>query len=180
MNPSRERILIVDDDRTFCRVLSAALRRRDYEVITAHDVHEGLSEAKAWSPHKAIIDLRMPGGGGLELVSALAKQNPLISMIVLTGYGSIATAVDAIKRGAIHYLTKPVGADELLSAFDADHENPASNEVDTSEAATLDIVEWEHLQRVLVDCEGNISEAARRLNMHRRTLQRKLARGRGA
>ena len=178
MNPATERILIVDDDRTFCRVLSAALRRRHYAVITAHNVAEGLSEAKAWSPHKAIIDLRMPGGG-LELVSALIKQNPAISMVVLTGYGSIATAVDAIKRGAVHYLTKPVGADELLSAFNADDEKLASNKSDTSDAATLDIVEWEHLQRVLADCEGNISEAARRLNMHRRTLQRKLARGRG-
>lgn len=167
------RILIVDDDKTFCRALSLALRRRGHRVLLAHDVQEGLSEARAFRPDRVVVDLRMPGGSGLELVKALDESFPDILIVVLTGFGSITTAVEAVKLGAVQYLTKPVSADVLLAAFDGKAPD------DSTAAPSLDLVEWEHLQRVLSECDGNVSEAARRLGMHRRTLQRKLARGRG-
>lgn len=169
-----QRILVVDDDKPFASALLLALRRRGFEVFVAHDVDEGLSEARAWHPERVVVDLRMPGKGGLEFVETLSQEAPETAIVVLTGYGSIATAVEAIKLGAVQYLTKPVSVDELLLAF----EGRATAEQATS-AASLDVVEWEHLQRVLKECDGNVSEAARRLGMHRRTLQRKLARGRG-
>ncbi len=176
MNPggacTTERILLVDDDKSFCQALSSALRRRGHEVIVAHSLEEGLAETVAWQPSRAIVDLRMPGGG-LQLVQELAKNHPEILSVVLTGYGSISTAVEAVKMGAVQYLTKPVSVDELLAAFTGVAPQEATL------APPIEVVEWEHLQRVLADCEGNISEAARRLKMHRRTLQRKLARGRG-
>ena len=168
------RILVVDDDKTFCQALRLSLRRRGHEVIVAHSVVEGLSEARAWKPDRVVVDLRMPGASGLGLVKLLGEAYPEVLVIVLTGFGSIATAVEAVKLGAIQYLTKPVSADELLTAFDG--QAPEAR----NKAPSLDIVEWEHLQRVLTECEGNISEAARRLGLHRRSLQRKLARGRGA
>jgi len=166
------RALIVDDDRPFCAALSLALRRRGVEVFVAHDVEEGLAEARAWTPEFVVVDLRMPGRSGLDLVDALAKEQPAAKVVVLTGHGTIATAVEAIKRGAVQYLTKPVGADDLLAAFDGAAPPGAQD------ATPLDVVEWEHLSRILSECDGNVSEAARRLGMHRRTLQRKLARRR--
>lgn len=169
-------ILLVDDDRTFCAALAGALRRRGHTVLLAHDFDDALAEAKAWSPDRAVVDLRMPGRGGLEVVQALRAQLPELRIVVLTGYGSIATAVEAIKAGAVHYLTKPAEADEILSAFDRTCANIEAPTV--SQPPRLEEVEWEHLQKVLTDSGGNISEAARRLGMHRRSLQRKLARGR--
>jgi len=169
-------ILLVDDDRTFCAALAGALRRRGHTVLLAHDFDDALAEAKAWSPDRAVVDLRMPGRGGLEVVQALRAQLPELRIVVLTGYGSIATAVEAIKAGAVHYLTKPAEADEILSAFDRTSANIEAPTV--SQPPRLEEVEWEHLQKVLTDSGGNISEAARRLGMHRRSLQRKLARGR--
>jgi two-component system response regulator RegA len=170
-------IMVVDDDRTFCAALSGALRRRGYQTIVAHDYEEALTEAEAWRPLRAIIDLRMPGRGGLELVASLREKLPDLQMIVLTGFGSIATAVEAIKLGAVHYLTKPAEVDDVLAAFG--RTEPVLLDVPVVTKATpLDELEWEHLQRVLTDCGGNVSEAARRLGMHRRSLQRKLARGR--
>ncbi len=166
------RILIVDDDKVFCQALALALRRRGHQVLLAHDVDEGLSEANAFQPDRVVVDLRMPGGSGLDLVKALGEALPDALVVVLTGFGSIATAVEAVKLGAVQYLTKPVAADALLAAFDG----VAPGE--ETQAPSLDIVEWEHLQRVLKESGGNISEAARRLGMHRRSLQRKLARGR--
>lgn len=166
------RILIVDDDKTFCQALSLALRRRGHQVLLAHDVMEGLAEARAFQPDRVVVDLRMPGGSGLDLVRELGQEFPDICVVVLTGFGSIATAVEAVKLGAIQYLTKPVSADALLAAFEGEAPD------DDRTAPSLDIVEWEHLQRVLAECSGNVSEAARRLGMHRRTLQRKLVRGR--
>ncbi len=166
------RILVVDDDKTFCRALAIALRRRGHQVLLAHDVEEGLREARAFRPERVVVDLRMPGGSGLDLVRALDESYPEVLIVVLTGFGSIATAVEAVKLGAVQYLTKPVSADALLAAFDGVAPD------DDPQAPSLDVVEWEHLQRVLTECEGNVSEAARRLGMHRRTLQRKLARGR--
>lgn len=166
------RILIVDDDRTFCQALALALRRRGHQVLLAHDVEEGLREARAFVPDRIVVDLRMPGRSGLELVREIGQEFPDIPVVVLTGFGSIATAVEAVKLGAVQYLTKPVSAEALLAAFDGVAPG------DDREAPSLDVVEWEHLQRVLSECAGNVSEAARRLGMHRRTLQRKLARGR--
>lgn len=170
-------VLIVDDDKAFCTALAGSLRRRGHSVIVAHGYDEALTEAKAWSPTRAVVDMRMPGRNGLELVAALKQLDPNVAIVVLTGYGSIATAIEAIKLGAVHYLTKPADPDEVLAAF----HRTASTLVempDTRSAKPLDELEWEHLQRVLTDCQGNISEAARRLGMHRRSLQRKLARGR--
>lgn len=177
MTPMPHTILIVDDDRPFCTALAGALRRRGHTVLLAHDYDDAISEARAWSPDRAVIDLRMPGRGGLEVVQELHEAHPDLRMVVLTGYGSIATAVEAIKAGAVHYLTKPAEADEILAAFDR---TSAQVDLPTDAAAPrrLEEVEWEHLQRVLTDSGGNISEAARRLGMHRRSLQRKLARGR--
>jgi two-component system response regulator RegA len=170
-------ILIVDDDRSFCSALAGALRRRGHQVVVAHDYDEALAEAEAWRPERAVIDLRMPGRGGLELVATLRERRPTLRMVVLTGYGSIATAVEAIKIGAVHYLTKPAEVEEILAAFDRT-EPVLLDSPPPTKATPLDELEWEHLQRVLTDCNGNISEAARRLGMHRRSLQRKLARGR--
>ena len=171
------RVLVVDDDATFCRALGAALRRRGYGVVIAHGYDEALDEARAWSPDRAVVDLRMPGKGGLALVGALREEHPGLPVVVLTGYGSIATAVEAIKLGAVHYLAKPAEVDEVLAAFERTQPetSPAPTESERS-AAPLEEVEWEHLQRVLTDCGGNVSAAARRLGMHRRSLQRKLAR----
>ena len=170
-----ETILLVDDDRTFCAALAGALRRRGFSVVVAHDYDEGRAEAEAWKPSRAVVDLRMPGPNGLEMVATLMKDYPDMRIVVLTGYGSIATAVEAIKAGAVHYLTKPASAEEILAGFDR---TEAVSELPAMETPALPEVEWEHLQRVLAECGGNISEAARRLGMHRRSLQRKLARGR--
>lgn len=173
----RPSYLVVDDDRAFCGALAAAVRRRGHTVVVAHDHEEALAEALVWRPDRAIVDLRMPGASGLTTVAALRATYPSLQVVVLTGYGSIATAVEAMKLGAVHYLTKPAAVDEVLRAFDP------REPVETSPPApvqprSLEEVEWDHLQRVLRDSGGNISEAARRLGMHRRSLQRKLARGR--
>ncbi len=169
-------ILLVDDDRTFCAALATALRRREHTVLLAHDYDDALAEATAWAPDRAVVDLRMPGRGGLEVVQALRASHPQMRILVLTGYGSIATAVEAMKAGAVHYLTKPADADEILAAFDRTQVNVEA--APASQPPRLEEVEWEHLQKVLTSAGGNISEAARRLGMHRRSLQRKLARGR--
>jgi two-component system response regulator RegA len=166
------RFLLVDDDVAFCEALSAGLRRRGHEVRLAHAVREGLSLAVEWEPDVSVIDLRLGGESGMELVGLLAAQCPQVTVLVLTGYGSIATAVAATKLGATQYLTKPVSVEDIIRAVGG------HSQEDTSLAPSLDEVEWEHIQRVLNECEGNVSEAARRLRMHRRTLQRKLARGR--
>jgi two-component system response regulator RegA len=172
---SETTILIVDDDRPFATVLSSALRRRGFQSVIAHDYDEALAEAEAWRPDQAVVDLRMPGRNGLEVVASLRERWPQLRVVVLTGFGSIATAVEAIKLGAVHYLTKPTSVDEILAAFERTEPVLLDTPM-TKHATPLDELEWEHLQRVLTDCGGNVSEAARRLGMHRRTLQRKLAR----
>ena len=164
-------LLLVDDDRTFNQSLAAALRRRKFKVVVAHGVEEGFEEALAWKPAFAVIDLRMPDGNGLDLAERLVQKLPEMQIVILTGYGSIRTAVDAMKAGAIQYLTKPVSPQAVIEAL-------AGRAPDDEEVLSLDEVEREHLQRTLDECQGNISEAARRLNMHRRTLQRKLAKRR--
>lgn len=173
-------ILLVDDDRTFCQTLSAALRRRGFKVVVAHGYDEAREEARAWSPGRAIVDLRMPGKGGLETIASLRKEHPTMKILVLTGYGSIATAVEAMKLGAVHYLSKPTTVEEILTGFDRTEPALEAPPREPGQPTPLDELEWEHLQRVLTDCAGNISEAARRLGIHRRSLQRKLSRGRPA
>lgn len=166
-------LLLVDDDRDFCEVLTRALTRRGFEVYGALDLEAAMSLAERYSPHFAVIDLCLGlGSSGLVMLERLMLLDPGIRAVVLTGYGSIATAVEAIKLGAVHYLTKPTNADEIVAAL---HRNAANPDL-AIERRPLSVrrLEWEHLQKVLVDCNGNISAAARRLRMHRRTLQRKL------
>lgn len=166
-------LLLVDDDRMFCQVLSAALERRGFEVHAAHSVTEGLAAAEGDPPEYAVVDLKMPGPSGLELVKRLKELDTHTRIVVLTGYASIATAVEAIKLGAVHYLSKPADADEIVASFQRDSGN-ATVPVE-AKSLPLSRLEWEHIQKVLTECGGNISETARRLGMHRRTLQRKLS-----
>jgi two-component system response regulator RegA len=147
------------------------------DVWTAACAEEALVRARAESPEFALVDLRMPGASGLDLVQALHALDVTTRIVVLTGYGSIATALAAVRLGAAHYLTKPADVDEILAALQGDPGRP-EGPLDSGETPSLARVEWEHLQRVLGDCGGNLSEAARRLGMHRRSLQRKAGRRR--
>ena len=168
----RPTLLIVDDDEVFATVLGQAFERRGYQVRIGHTVEAGLALAGEESPEFAVVDLRMPGASGLELVRALQQRDENTRIVVLTGYASIATAVEAIKLGAVHYLAKPADADEIQAAFCREAGDAG---VDVPERPlSVGRLEWEHIQRVLQDCEGNVSATARRLGMHRRTLQRKL------
>jgi two-component system, response regulator RegA len=165
-------LLLVDDDKTFCKVLKAALERRDYEVLAAHTLERGLQLAEQYLPEYAVIDLRIGHDSGLELVKKLMSLDANTACVMLTGFASIATAVEAIKLGAVHYLTKPTNADEIVRAL---HKNEGDASVAINKKPpSAKRLEWEHLQKVLLQNEGNISAAARALNMHRRTLQRKL------
>ena len=173
MNHSLEKFLLVDDDVTFSTTLSRSLTRRGYTVEVAHSVEEALQRCEDFTPDKAVIDLKLETRSGLSLIPLLRKRFPHLRMIVLTGYSSIATTVDAIKMGADNYLQKPAGTREILSAFD-DQSSQHDVATDTLSPPSLDRIEWEHIQRVLAENDGNISETARQLGMHRRTLQRKL------
>jgi two-component system, response regulator RegA len=175
MVESRPSLLLVDDDAVYRERLAKAMTARGYEVRTAADAEVAVALAEADSPELAVLDLRMPGESGLDLLRRLKAIDPTTRILMLTGYGSIATALEAVRLGAVHYLTKPVDVDEILVAFD--REGAPAELLDT-ETPSLARVEWEHLQRVLNDCEGNLSEAARRLGMHRRSLQRKASRKR--
>lgn len=166
-------LLIVDDDPIFRRVLERAMQRRGFDVINADNVANAINLANQHTPEYAVIDLKMQGASGLELVKYLHQLDSQTRMVVLTGYASIATAVEAIKLGATHYLAKPANADEIIAAFGKTQgsANLAVNE----QPLSVDRLEWEHIHRVLQEHEGNVSATARALNMHRRTLQRKLA-----
>lgn len=172
MNDERPSLLLVDDDETFCRVLSRALERRGFSVTVAHNVDRALPLAEANPPEYAVVDLSMPGESGLVLVEALKQLDAETHIVVLTGYASIATAVEAIKLGAVHYLAKPADTDEIVGAFGRDS-GDASMPVNHS-PLSVDRLEWEHIQKVLAENQGNVSATARALKMHRRTLQRKL------
>jgi two-component system response regulator RegA len=165
-------LLLVDDDATFCRVLGAALEKRGFAVTVAHSVEQAVPLAQDSSPEFAVVDLKMGGAPGLVLVKLLHELDPNTRIVVLTGYASIATAVEAIKLGATQYLAKPANADEIVAAFD---HAPDSHAPLKTQPAQIGRLEWEHIQRVLQEHDGNISATARALNMHRRTLQRKLA-----
>lgn len=172
---SPESLLVVDDDRVFRERLAHALASRGYEVATAADYDEAMARARHDSPELAVVDLKMPGRSGLELVRDLLAIDPTTRIVVLTGYGSIATAIDAIRLGAVHYLSKPADADEIVAAFARGAAPPLDPAPRELVAPSLARAEWEHIQRVLSDAGGNVSEAARRLGLHRRSLQRKLA-----
>jgi two-component system response regulator RegA len=164
-------LLLVDDDRTFCVVLSRALEKRGYAVSVANSVEQALPLAEANPPEYAVVDLKMDGVSGLVLVKRLHELDPATRIVMLTGFASIATAVEAIKLGATQYLAKPANANEIVAAFG----HSASTEIAPNDLPpSVDRLEWEHIQRVLQAHEGNISATARALNMHRRTLQRKL------
>jgi two-component system response regulator RegA len=165
-------IMVVDDDETFCRVLSTAFSRRGFKVCTVHDTADTIAVAEKYLPDAVVLDLRMPGISGLELITPLRNIIPDIRILVLTGYASIATAIEAIKLGAVYYLTKPADADEIIARLNEHNGNPgAPVENDFLSARRL---EWEHISKVLMTCNGNISAAARCLGIHRRSLQRKL------
>ena len=169
---SKAQLLLVDDDQTYCSVLKSALEKRGFSVSVAHNVQSGLELAEQIEPEYAVIDLRIGHESGLELVQKLISLDDNTQVVMLTGFASIATAVEAIKLGAIHYLTKPANADEILNAL---NKNAGDSSVAIKEnPLSIKRLEWEHLQKVLMEHDGNISAAARALNMHRRTLQRKL------
>lgn len=168
-------VLVVDDDETYRGTLARALERRGFQVLAAGSADEALERARGVRIDYASVDLRMPGASGLELVRALGGLSPRPVIVVLTGYGSIATALEAIKAGASHYLTKPADVSDLLRAFDI-RATAASPPLEPPlEVPSLARVEWEHINRVLAECGGNISRAARLLGLQRRSLQRKLA-----
>jgi Response regulator consisting of a CheY-like receiver domain and a Fis-type HTH domain len=165
-------LLLVDDDKPFLTRLARAMEARGFAVDTADTVEEAIAKAKAAPPAYAVVDMRLSDGNGLDVVAAIHESRPDARAVILTGYGNIATAVTAVKLGAVDYLSKPADADDIQAALTrtgtdkvAPPENPMS----------ADRVRWEHIQRVYEMCERNVSETARRLNMHRRTLQRILA-----
>jgi two-component system response regulator RegA len=168
-------ILIVDDDHVLRERLARAFRDRGYDVRTADGTDAAVAAAREDSPELAVVDLRMPGAGGLELVRELRTLDPATRIVVLTGYGSIATTIEAMRLGATYYLPKPADVDDILAAFARGEAPPLAPAADLlAEAPTLARAEWEHINRVLADAGGNVSEAARRLGLHRRSLQRKL------
>jgi len=166
-------VLIVEDDDALRGRLARAFASRGLDVRQVSNAGDAEATARDEPPEMVVLDLRMPDGSGLDLIPKLLQIDPNTRIVVLTGYGSVATAIEAVRRGARHYLTKPADADEILAAFDRES-RPSSGALPL-EPMSLDRVEWEHINRVLVDCQGNISEAARVLRLHRRSLQRKLA-----
>jgi two-component system response regulator RegA len=177
-NASARPLLIIDDDATFGRVLARAMSSRGFEVINASNADEARALTRRHQPRYCVLDLKLGEENGLRLIPDLHRLVPDMRILLLTGYASIATAVEAIKRGAHDYLAKPVDADAVVRALlegDAPHADD-DDVVDAPEAPlALRRLEWEHIHRVLTECDGNISETARRLGMHRRTLQRKLS-----
>ena len=170
-NDSRA-VLIIDDDEVFRRSLCRAFTSRGWEAHAAGNLETALQLAREHAPELAIVDLRLAGESGLDTVKALREQDSTLRILMLTGYGSIATALEAVRCGADHYLTKPVDVDQIMAAYDA--LSAAAPVAASSTVPSLARVEWEHIQRVLTDCGGNVSQAAKLLGLHRRSLQRKL------
>ncbi len=165
-------LLLVDDDKPFLQRLARAMEARGYAVDIADNVADGLKKAEAAPPAYAVVDMRLEDGNGLDVIELLRRRLPDSRMVVLTGYGNIATAVTAVKLGAVDYLAKPADADEIHAALTRE---PGEKPTPPENPMSADRVRWEHIQRVYELCERNVSETARRLNMHRRTLQRILA-----
>ena len=170
--PGERSLLIVEDDKSFLQRLARAMETRGFVVTTAELVADGLLQVEKAAPAFAVVDMRLGDGNGLDVISAMKRRRPEARAIILTGYGNIATAVNAVKLGAVDYLAKPVDADDVVAAllaFDNKKIEPPENPM------SADRVRWEHIQRIYELCGRNVSETARRLNMHRRTLQRILA-----
>ncbi|MBL7003975.1 MAG: response regulator transcription factor [Gammaproteobacteria bacterium] len=173
MSEEKHNLLLVDDDETFCLVLSRALRKRKFTVSVAHTQKDAFEIASKQIHEYAIVDLCIGEDSGLNVIKSLMDIDSSIRIVVLTGYASISTAVEAIKLGANHYLTKPVNIEDILKAFD--HQGGNENVSVSTQPMSVKRMEWEHLQKVLHDHDGNISATARAMGMHRRTLQRKLS-----
>lgn len=169
------KVLLIDDDQVFRQTLARTLTRRGCDCVEAGNGEQAMQQLQAHQPDACVLDLRMGDESGLQLLPQLLEQAPALNVLMLTGYSSIATTVEAIKRGAVNYLAKPASADDILRAL---QHAGASPDVETvmpgSDALSVDRLAWEHIQRVLLEEDGNISSTARRLNMHRRTLQRRL------
>ena len=167
-----ETLLIVDDDEVFAGVLARAMAKRFTRVFTAYDVEQAVASAREERPDKIVLDLKIHQSSGLDIIEQLCEVSPAVAIVILTGYSSIATTVEAMKLGAVNYLCKPVNADELIQAF---NDSSAGEEVDIPESPpSVGRLQWEHIQKVLGQNKGNISATARALGMHRRTLQRRL------
>lgn len=167
-------ILLVDDEIYFRERLGRAFEKREYEVFLAENYDQAMDIVNIHRPELAVVDLRMPGKSGLDLIKDAAAIHPDMRIVVLTGYGSIATATEAVKLGAISFLPKPADVDDIINAFTKNAELDIPEAEDDFQAPSLARMEWEHINRVLHDCKGNISAAAKKLGLHRRTLQRKL------
>jgi len=165
-----KRLLVVDDDMTFRQRLAQAMEKRGYQVTQAESIASGVRAAKANPPRFAVVDLRLSDGSGLDVVAAIHDVNKDARIVVLTGYGNIATAVAAVKTGAVDYLSKPADPDAIEAAFR--QQDGSALPPPPDQPMTADRVRWEHIQRVYEQCDRNVSETARRLRMHRRTLQR--------
>jgi two-component system, response regulator RegA len=163
-------ILIIDDDQTFCSRLARAFRDRGLFVKEAHDSLTAYQLIQSFKPKRVILDLKLAKESGLVILKELMRLDHTLKIVVLTGYGTISTAVEAVKLGAINYLTKPIDSDSILAAFDISPKT--KSEIDAPQLAQ---VEWDHIQRVIHDCGGNITQASKVLGLHRRSLQRKLA-----
>ncbi|GGY72442.1 response regulator transcription factor [Marinobacter zhanjiangensis] len=162
--------LLIDDDETFASTLARSLARRGIHTEIAHTPARALELASGTRVTRCVLDLNLAGESGLQLLPELLAAKPELDVVVLTGYGSIATAVEAMRKGAVNYLCKPVTAGQIIEGFEPDRHQPALR----SQPPSVEELEWEHIQRVLAEHDGNISATARALNMHRRTLQRKL------
>jgi two-component system response regulator RegA len=173
--PPRSLLIVEDDDRLRSR-LARALADRGFETREAGDVSGALAAAREDSPEYVLVDLRLPGGSGLDVVREVKAIDPATTVVVLTGYGSIATAVEAVRLGAAEYLTKPADVDQIVAALTRTPTAGPGVDGSPDRVPSLARVEWEHINRVLADCDGNISKAARLLGIHRRSLQRKLER----
>jgi len=173
MSPNDRHFLIVEDDEAFSSALTKALEKKGFTVFNSNSIETAIQTANQCKPEYALVDLRLGNDSGLQVIPRLKKLNSNIKIVVLTGYASIATAVEAIKLGAIQYLTKPASSDEIYQAFF----KPEGNAKQKLEPNPMSVkrLEWEHIQKVLNENEGNLSATARALGMHRRTLQRKLS-----
>lgn len=171
MAEDRLRVLIIDDDDVFRERLMRAFQDRGFETMGAGDASGAVALAQRTTPDWAVVDLRIGTASGLDVVQELLTINPTLQIVILTGYGSIATALESVRRGAINYLTKPTDTDAIIRALRG--EPPSGRPLDTP-VPSLSQVEWDHIQRVIQDCGGNLSKASRLLGLHRRSLQRKL------
>src|SRR5690606_31046253 len=167
-------ILLVDDDEMLRQRMGRALRARSFDVVEATGYDEAMAQLEKLRPERAVLDLRMPGKSGLELLKAIRQVSPETQVVMLTGYGSIANAVEAMREGAVGYVTKPADADQVLAAFDGQPVEGAGSKQSDFQAPSLAEAEWNHIQQVLADCGGNLTRAANLLGIPRRTLQRKL------